>query len=260
MSQSTRQLEAIIMAAGKGTRMGSDLPKVLHPVADRSMVHWVLDACEQAGSVRNVVIIGHGADLVRRELAGRSNVVFVEQTQQLGTGHAVMQAGPVFTGKTAGVDVLVLAGDGPLIQPKTIHKLIDTHRRSRAAATLATAVLPDPKGYGRIVRDSSGNFRGIVEQKDATPEQLAIREVNPSYYCFRADDLFDALSKIDNKNKAGEFYLTDTLGVLVRGGKKVEVVDAVPPEDVLSINTPQELAVVDGILRNRLSAGMEAGR
>lgn len=235
--------------------MNSDLPKVLHPVADRPMVHWVVDACEGAGSRRNIVVVGHQADLVRRELAGRGSCAFVEQNQQLGTGHAVMQAAPLYQNpQAANIDVLVLCGDGPLIQTKTIIRLVEMHRRSGAAATLATAVLDDPSGYGRIVRNQQRRFVRIVEDKDATPEEKAIQEVNPSYYCFKAQDLLDGLSRIDNKNSKNEYYLTDVLGIFVKDGRRVEVVEAVPPQDVLSINNPRQLAEVDSILRQRLGA------
>jgi bifunctional UDP-N-acetylglucosamine pyrophosphorylase/glucosamine-1-phosphate N-acetyltransferase len=151
-------------------------------------------------------------------------------------------------------DVLVLAGDGPLIRPQTIRTLVQTHRTSRAAGTLATSVIPDPTGYGRIIRDSAGEFERIVEHKDATPAQREFHEVNPSYYCFHAGMLFEMLELITNDNTNGEYYLPDVLPMLRQAGQRVEVVDAVPPEDVLSINDPQQLAEVDGILRRRLAA------
>jgi len=251
--QSERSLEAIVLAAGKGTRMTGDRAKVLHPVADRPMVRWVLDACRAAGCERSVVVVGYQADVVREELADRHDCAFVEQTEQLGTGHAVMQAGPLYDGDTD-ADVVVLYGDGPLIRGRTIEQLVRTHRGSGAAATLATAVLEDPTGYGRIVRDDSGRFRRIVEQKDADEAERAIREVNPGYYCFRAGELFRALDRTDNDNAKGEYYLTDVLGILVSEGRPVEVVEAVPPEDVLSINTPEQLTEVDRIMRQRLNA------
>lgn len=257
-AQKTRRLEAIILAAGKGTRMGSDLPKVLHPVADRPMVHWVIDACEQAGAIRQVIVVGHEADRVREALAEREQCLFVEQRQQLGTGHAVMMAGEVYARDGEQVDVLVLYGDGPLIRAQTLRRLVAAHRGSGAAATLATAMLDDPRGYGRIIRDANGRFAGIVEQKDADERQQAIREVNPGIYCFRADALFEALGRIGNTNAKGEYYLTDVPGLLASEGRKVELVEAMAAEDVLSINTPQQLAEVDGLMRQRL--GMEVGR
>ena len=251
--QSERSLDAIILAAGKGTRMKSDLPKVLHPVADRAMVHWVIDACEQVGVRRVVVVIGHRGDLVREELADRDSVAFVEQSEQLGTGHAVMMAEPVFS-EPANTDVLVLCGDGPLIRPETLEQLIRRHRTGDATATLATAVLEDSTGYGRIVRDKDNRFDRIVEQKDATAEEIAIREVNPSYYCFDAKALFESLPKLSNENANGEYYITDLFGAYRQAGKTVEVIDAVPAEDVLSINNTAQLAEVDAVMRKRLNA------
>lgn len=249
-------VDAVILAAGKGTRMQSDLPKVMHEVLGRPMVHWVVDACRDAGAERIVVVVGHMADLVRESLADSPGVSFVEQLEQLGTGHAVDQARPVFA-DTPERDVLVLCGDGPLIRAETLRTLLDTHRSTGADATLATAVIDDATGYGRIVRDADGGFERIVEQKDATPEQLAIREVNPSYYCFRAGPLFERLGRIDNRNANGEYYITDIFGLARGDGSTVSVVDAVPAEDVLSVNTPDQLAEVDAILRTRI-AGAEA--
>lgn len=252
-SQSTSSLppSAIIMAAGKGTRMGGDLAKVLHPVQGRPMVCWVVDACKAAGVHMCVVIVGYQADAVKASLKGVPGVVFSEQKEQLGTGHAARMAEPHFQGKPA-TDVFVLAGDGPLIRTETLNKLLDVHRKQGASATLATAVLDNPTGYGRVLRNADGSFKAIVEQKDATPEQLKVNEVNPSYYCFRSDDLFASLGQVKNDNKQREYYLTDAPTLLQARGKRVAVVDAVPPEDVLSINTPEQLAEVDAILGKRL--------
>jgi len=249
--QSPPALDAIILAAGKGTRMNSDLPKVVHEVAGRPMVNWVIDAARAVGVDRCVLVVGHGAGRVREAVGETPGVEFVEQTEQLGTGHAVAQAAG-FYDAPGDRDVLVLCGDGPLIHSQTLQTLIDTHRRTAAAATLATAVLDDPAGYGRIIRDESGDLLGIVEHKDADADQRAIREINPSYYCFRAAALFDMLPRLSNDNAKGEYYLTDVFGMLRQAGRRVAVVDAVPPEDVLSINTPDQLAEVDAILRRRL--------
>ena len=180
LDSNERVVDAVILAAGKGTRMQSDLPKVMHEVADRPMLHWVVDACRAAGATRIVVVVGFKGELVRASLAGASDIEFVEQTEQLGTGHAVDQARPAFA-TTPDHDVFVLCGDGPLIRPETLHTLLQTHRSAGADATLATAIIKDATGYGRIVRDADGGFSRIVEQKDATPEQLEICEVNPSY-------------------------------------------------------------------------------
>lgn len=246
-----KRIDAIIMAAGKGTRMGGDLPKVLYPVAGEPMVKWVVRACREAGAQRCVLVVGYKQELVREALKDEPGVEFVEQTEQLGTAHAVQMAEPAFAGQPIG-DVFVLAGDGPLIRAQTLGRLTEVHRRTAAAATLATAVLDDPSGYGRIVRDAEGHFAAIVEQKDATDAQRAICEVNPSYYCFDGSLLFKTLDQVSANNAQGEYYITDAPGLLNAQGKTVTVVDAVPPEDVLSINNPDQLAEVDRILRARL--------
>ena len=247
------QVDAVILAAGKGTRMQSDLPKVMHEVQGRPMVHWVVDACRDAGAERIVVVVGHMADLVRKSFDGVPGVSFVEQLEQLGTGHAVDQARPVFA-DTPERDVLVLCGDGPLIRPETLELLHRRHVETGAAATLATAVLEDASGYGRIQRTADGGFDRIVEQKDASPEQLELREVNPSYYIFRADALFDRLGRLGNGNASGEYYITDVFELMLKRNLPVEVIDAVPAEDILSINTLEHLAQVDAIYRSRQSA------
>ncbi|MCE9589561.1 MAG: NTP transferase domain-containing protein [Planctomycetes bacterium] len=256
MSQtSTSSPHAIILAAGKGTRMGGDRPKVVYEVFGRPMVCWVVDACRAAGVTRSIVVIGYKGEEVRAALAGYNDVVFVEQKEQLGTGHAARMAEPMFNAKSP-MDVFVLAGDGPLIRAATLTNLLDVHRKTGAAATLATAVLDDPSGYGRVLRAADGGFGEIIEQKDATPEQLKVREVNPSYYCFRSDLLFASLGRVKNTNRQGEYYLTDVPAMLKGGGKVVSVVDAVPPQDVLSINTPEQLAEVDRVLRSRQAGGV----
>ncbi len=248
---------AIIMAAGKGTRMNSDLPKVVHEVAGKPMVWWVVEACRQLEAAPIVVVVGYKGDLVREALAGIGEVAFVEQHEQLGTGHAAQMAAPVFEGR-AKQPVFVLAGDGPLIRADTLRTLLDAHVSRGASATLATAVIDDPTGYGRVVRDAAGDFEGIVEHKDADEDQRAIREVNPSYYCFDSDALFDSLNKVSNNNSQGEYYITDVPSLLKGAGARVAVVDAVPPADVLSINNPEQLAEVDAILRARLASEPDA--
>lgn len=252
MSSSPGQPVALILAAGKGTRMKGDLPKVVHPVGGRPMVCAVVDACLEAGCGRVVVVVGYKQELVREALAAYPRVEFAVQDQQLGTGHAVLCAEGVL-GKGLGGPVVVLAGDGPLIRADTLRMLLKKHRDANAAATLATAVIDDPTGYGRIVRDA-GRFTGIVEHKNATDVQRQIREVNPSYYCFDGAELFASLRKVDRNPASGEYYLTDTLGLLLKEGKRVEVAPGVPAEDVLSINTPEDLAIVDRIFRARTAA------
>lgn len=261
-----RSVSAIVLAAGKGTRMKSDLPKVAHKAAGRAMVSWVVEACARAGATRIVVVVGYGQGVVRGIFEGYSKpgvaLEFVEQSEQLGTGHAVRCAREKFVGDAVrgGSDVFVLAGDGPLIRARTLRTLLARHRETGAAATLATSVIADPGGYGRIIRDASGSFVGIVEEKNATPEQRRGREVNPSYYCFDPSSLFAALERVERNPVSGEYYVTDVPALLLGAGERVEVIEAVPPEDVLSINTPEQLAEVDAILRGRMTpCGCGAG-
>jgi UDP-N-acetylglucosamine diphosphorylase/glucosamine-1-phosphate N-acetyltransferase len=231
--------------------MGGDLPKVLHKVTGQPMLHWVIQACRAAGVERIVVVVGYKSELVREAFGNEPDCEFVEQTEQLGTGHAAQMAAPLFKDQPP-CDVFVLAGDGPLIRGTTLKTLLQIHRDTEAKATLATSVIDDPQGYGRILRDADNRFDRIVEQKDATSDELAIREVNPSYYCFRSDAMFAMLDRVSNANASGEYYLTDVPGMLKADGRTVAVVDAVPPADVLSINTPDHLAAVDAILTSRL--------
>jgi UDP-N-acetylglucosamine diphosphorylase/glucosamine-1-phosphate N-acetyltransferase len=236
----------VILAAGKGTRMNSDLPKVVHEVAGRPMVRWVVDAVRTAGARRIVLVVGHGADTVRACFAGDDDIEYVIQEEQLGTGHATRMAEPPLEGFEG--DVLVLAGDGPLIRPETISIMLERHRAARAAATLATAIIDDPTGYGRVVRDADDRFVSIVEHRNATDEQRAIREIYPSYACFDADLLFGTLRRLLPDAVSGEYYVTEVPAMLRAAGHDVEVVDAVPPEDVLSINTVEQLREVEAIL------------
>ncbi len=265
-THASHPVSAIILAAGKGTRMKSDLPKVVHPIGGRAMVCAVVDACLAAGVSRIIVVVGYKQEEVRKALASYgTRVEYAVQAEQLGTGHAVTCTRELLAreSREPGHEVLVLCGDGPLIRPATIEKVLARHRsasaQGRAWATLATAVIEDPSGYGRIWRDAGGRFRAIVEQKNCTPEQLAIREVNPSYYCFDACELFRALAGVTRNPVSGEYYLTDTLELMLAKGGRVEVIEAVPPEDVLSINTLEDLARVDAIYRSRPAPGAPTG-
>ncbi len=241
---------AIILAAGKSTRMKSRLPKALHGVCGQPMLHFVLQACYDAGCNRILLVVGHGKDEIIAAFGGDKRISFVEQTEQLGTGHAARVCEAELK-KTHG-DVFILAGDGPLIRGQVLQTLHRAHTEERAAASMATAILDDPTGYGRVVRDAQGNFMEIVEQLDCTPEQLQIREVFPSYYCVRGEDLLLALSKLTNNNKKGEYYLTDIYGILRQAGRKVVAVQAVSEEDVIGVNTRQQLAEVDQIMQGRI--------
>ena len=258
----TRTLSAVVLAAGKGTRMHSDLPKVMHEACGRPLVHWVVDALHAPGieSSPIVLVVGFGRELVEQSFDPRPEWLrFAVQEQQLGTGHAIDMARASFDDPSdrENTDVLVLCGDGPLIRPETLQELHRRHVETGAAATLATAILEDASGYGRIQRAADGSFDRIVEQKDATPEQLALKEVNPSYYIFRAEALFDRLGRLSNQNASGEYYITDVFELMKLDGLRVEVVDAVPSEDVLSINTLEQLDEVEAILATRHATNEE---
>ena len=243
-------LTAIILAAGKSTRMKSRKPKALHEICGRPMLEYVLRACYGAGCDRILMVVGHGKDEIIAHFGSDKRIHWIEQTEQLGTGHAARMCEPELKKHTG--DVFILAGDGPLIRPEVLRTLHKAHKDEHAAASMATAVLDDPTGYGRVVRDAAGEFVEIVEQVDATPAQLAIREVFPSYYCVRTEDLLLGLSKLKNDNKKGEFYLTDMYGHLRKAGRKVVAVQAVSEDDVIGVNNRQQLAEVDARLQDRI--------
>jgi len=241
---------AILLAAGASSRMNTLLPKVLHEVTGRPMLAYVLDACRSVGTEKIYVVVGFGADQVKERFAEATDVVWVEQTEQLGTAHAVgccKEYLKDFNGET-----LVLCGDGPLIRAKTLQTLIEKHEAEHSAATLATAVLEDPTGYGRIVRDAYGNIQGIVEHSDCNPGQRAIKEVNPSYYLFNNKQLFAALEQVKPDNVKNEYYLTDALSVLIAGGNKVVAITAVRPEEAMGVNSRAQLSVASKIMQQRI--------
>lgn len=238
---------AIILAAGKGKRMASDLPKVLVPVCGRPMIRYVLEAVREAGIKRIVVVVGYRGDLLRQELSDQEGVTFQEQSQQLGTGHAVMMCRSEIALHDG--PVLVLAGDSPMVQVSSLRALLVEFAAEHPACLLGTATKDDPHGLGRIVRDSHGDFVGIVEEKDATPAQRAIKEVNMSTYVFESNALLGALEQLTADNAQGEYYLTDCPGVLKRAGQKVLALNALQPREALSINTIDELAMVEDEMR-----------
>ncbi len=240
---------AIVLAAGEGKRMKSDLPKVLHEAGGVPLVQHVVNAARRSGVDRVVVVIGKGADAVRARFQ-EEGWEFVEQTERLGTADAVKRAVPALQDFEG--DVLVLAGDVPLLRGETLATLRDRHRESQAAVTVLTAKLPDATGYGRIVRSpDSGVFLGIVEHKDATEAQREIDEVNSSIYCFEAAALRDVLPRIGNDNAQGEFYLTDAVALLRDAGRRVLAVAAAAPEEILGVNDRDQLAEVDRLLSER---------
>lgn len=238
---------AIVLAAGKGTRMKSDLPKVLFPVCGRPMVEYVLDTLAAAGVGKIIAVVGYEADMVREKLGHRDNIVFVEQSPQLGTGHAVMVCEEALADHSGAV--AIVAGDSPMLQLESISALLDQYKATRPACILGTLKTEDPTGLGRIVRDESGEFVGIVEHKDATPEQLEINEVNMSTYVFDSQELKSALKKLSNENQQNEYYLTDCPGIMISEQKSVLAMPVLKPIESLSINTPEQLAVVEAEMK-----------
>jgi bifunctional UDP-N-acetylglucosamine pyrophosphorylase/glucosamine-1-phosphate N-acetyltransferase/UDP-N-acetylglucosamine pyrophosphorylase len=234
---------AIVLAAGKGTRMKSDLPKVLVPVCGRPMLRYVIDALRTAGIARVLVVVGYRADLVRTELAGEKNIEFSDQTEQLGTGHAVMMCRQQLSAHNG--PVVIVAGDSPMLQSESVAALLAEFARRNAACLLGTVSRDDPAGYGRIARDSAGNFTAIIEEKDATPKQKAIREVNVSTYVFDSQELLASLDQLRADNSQREYYITDCPAILLAAGKRVEALPILKPVEALSINSPDELAQVE---------------
>jgi len=243
---------AVVLAAGKGTRMKSDLPKVLVPVCGRPMIEYVLDALTEGGVKQTIVVIGYRADLVRETLDGRKDLSFVLQAEQLGTGHAVMVCRELLANHHG--PVMVVAGDAPLMQSATIAALLAEYQRRPAACVIGTAYTDDPTSLGRVVRDKEGNFLGIVEHRDATEAQRQIKEVNMSYYVFDCQNMLDALDYIRPDNDQGEYYITDLPRVLLSRGLEVRALPVLQPCEVLAINNMEELAAVEAVMVRMQSA------
>lgn len=243
---------AIVLAAGKGTRMQSELPKVLVPVAGRPMVRYVVDALRAAGVGRIVVVVGYRAELVESELRNEPGVEFAEQREQLGTGHAVMMCREALAGHQG--PVVVVAGDSPLLQAASVRRLLDEYRQTPAACLIGTVCRDDPHGYGRIVRDAAGQFVGIVEEKDATPQQREIKEINVSTYVFDSQELLAALDQLRADNSQREYYITDCPAIMLREGKPVAALAVLRPCEALSINSVAELNQVEAEMQRMTSA------
>lgn len=233
------------MAAGKGTRMKSDLAKVLHVLNRRPMIHYVLDTAFALNPEKVILVIGHQADAVR-EATQAYCLNYVLQSPQLGTGHAVMQAESALN--TFEGDTIVLSGDVPLTKAETLAQLLNTHREKKAVATVLTAILEDPTGYGRVIRGEQGDVLKIVEHKDASPAELAVNEINSGIYVFNKHKLFDALKHISNSNAQGEYYLPDVFKIFFSNGERIAAVSAMNFDEIRGINTPEQLKEAESIL------------
>ena len=254
MTAERRTLSAVVLAAGEGSRMRSERPKPLHRLCGKPMIMYVLDSLSACGAERAVVVVGHKADWVTKKIGEEETpvpVVFVEQGVQRGTGDAALTGLAGLPDDPDDGDVLVLPGDAPLLRAETIAELVDRHRRSEVAATVLTAELDDPTGYGRIVRGRDGRIVRVVEQADATPEEAEIVEVNTSIYCFRRSLLTPALRRLEPDNAQGEYYLTDVVAVLAGAGHAVDSVVAPAPVEASGVNDRVQLAAAEAELRRR---------
>lgn len=249
---SEKDLRIIILAAGKGTRMKSDLPKVLHPVCGIPMVKHVVAVANRVSQRKPLVVIGYKAEMVSTALG--EGIDYVLQEEQLGTGHAIMMAVPQLQDFSG--DLLVLYGDTPLITAETLMKLVVEHQRVKSSVTLLSVEVENPAGYGRIIRDKNGDLERIVEEKDASPEEKKVKEVNTGIYIFNYQDLAETLTHIKPKNAQGEYYLTDVVELLAAEGKKVWAVPCENAQELLGPNDRKTLAETDRIMRRRILDGL----
>ncbi len=250
---------AVVLAAGKSTRMKSETPKVLHPVCGKMMIDYVLDATRAAGAEQIVVVVGHKADMVRNALSEHSDVVFAEQTEQNGTGHAVMMCESELTGHDG--SVLILAGDTPLLQGSSLKALLDHQQETSAASVIGTADTVNNDGLGRVVRDSEGGFICIREQKDASPDELKITEINTGCYAFSTPLLLESLRKLKPDNAQAEYYLTDCPKILMDDGHRVAASCSLTIQEAIGVNNRLQLAEVRehiqrGILEDLMRSGV----
>ncbi|GAB4277386.1 MAG: hypothetical protein Kow0029_20010 [Candidatus Rifleibacteriota bacterium] len=250
------QIHALILAAGKGTRMKSELPKVVHPILGKPMVSYVIEAVKAVGSVKTILVTGYKSDLVRQTL-GNTEVEYVEQAEQLGTGHAVQCY--VNSNPEKPDHLLVVCGDTPLISTETLQEMIELHLSQKPAITMMTLEMKDPGNYGRILRDEKG-IKAVREAKDCTAEELKIKEVNLAVYIFESRFLFDNIFKLNSKNKQNEYYLTDLIEMAYQQGLSVLACKEKDETSTLGINSRQHLALVNGILQKKiLEKHMENG-
>lgn len=240
------ELKTVILAAGKGTRMKSELPKVVHKVMGKPMVEHVIDAARQAGSSKICLVVGYQADVVKSQVISKAE--YVLQEEQLGTGHAVKCAKD-FIGETG--ETLILCGDTPLITGRTLKKLVKSHRENKNAVTVLSAYIDNPTGYGRIIRDRYGRFIKSVEHKDATENEKLSKEINSGMYIFNAKALSGALDELNTNNAQGEYYLPDTLTILKSKGLRVDAMAVSSADEIAGVNTIEQLKEAEVIMKKR---------
>jgi UDP-N-acetylglucosamine diphosphorylase/glucosamine-1-phosphate N-acetyltransferase len=238
MNDAKTEFSAIILAAGKGTRMKSDIAKGLHPLGGAPLLSWPLKAARAAGASRIVVVIGHQGERIR-ELFRDADLLFVEQRELLGTGHAVLQAREAFQGRSE--EVVILCGDVPLLRPETIRALYEKRRSDRAAVTVLTTIVAEPFGYGRVITSADGRVLRIVEEKDATAAERLVCEINSGTYCVESRFLFDAVASLGDENAQHEYYLTDIIEYACKNGLAATSLVVSDPAEVAGINTPEDL-------------------
>lgn len=240
--------KAIILSAGKGTRMKSDLPKVVHKVCGKEMVNHVIDASKSAGIKEIIAVLGHKSEIVKEVLSSDIKTAF--QKEQLGTGHAVKMAMDYINNNDS---ILILCGDTPLIKPETLQNLFRYHGENGYHATVLTTTINNPKGYGRIIRDNKQDLLKIVEEKDASENEKLIDEINSGIYCFNGESLKNALERINSNNAQGEYYLTDTIEIMRSEGLKVGAFNGATIDELMGVNSRDELAMAENIMSNRIN-------
>jgi bifunctional UDP-N-acetylglucosamine pyrophosphorylase/glucosamine-1-phosphate N-acetyltransferase len=254
-SRQSVPIHIVLLAAGKGTRMKSDIPKVLHPIAGRSLIEHVLTKASTLSPDSVIIVLGHKAELVQASLTNRPELTFVVQEPQLGTGHALLTTAPIL--ERASGTLVLLSGDVPLLSPRTLENLIDHHTSTRSSATVLTAVVDEPYGYGRIVRNGEHIAR-IVEERDATPAERTIREINSGIYAFALEGLFDAVRRIAAKNDQQEYYLPDLFTIFSGSGRRVETLLVQDGDEIRGINSRVELEAVSRIVRSQKNDALMA--
>jgi bifunctional UDP-N-acetylglucosamine pyrophosphorylase/glucosamine-1-phosphate N-acetyltransferase len=248
----TQELAVVILAAGQGKRMKSQLPKVLHTLAGQPMIQYVLDAAQALNPSRLVMVVGQAADQVRATFD--SNITFVEQAKRLGTGHAVLQAQAALDGCR---HILVLYGDMPLLRPATLQALWDRYQAGQGPLAILIVSDDESHGFGRVILDPAGRVQAVVEESECTPAQLAIRELNAGVYCFEAGWLWSHLPRLPlhaDRGDAGEYFLTDTVGMAAAEGSEIAYLITEDPSEALGVNTPEHLAEAEVVLRQRFEA------